>query len=186
MSNQLPGSVVKFYTYGDFKTENDAESYFESIVPSALFDIHKEVTGYFNNAPRHPLRIDYVLMPKKILIHSGWDLGIIGVECKKSGVDIGPVISQMFDYKNTTWVLTPAKFQVRLDFIFLFPMQPIHGQLASVMAQNRIGVCCQNVNKFKNEQFVLQSADGRKILTFNHDHVYKFQTSNQGLKTGSR
>lgn len=176
----------KFYTYGNFDTEEAAHVFFESIIPGNLFKTYKEVRGFYNNAPKHLLRIDFILSPRDKLVNAGWDCGIIGIECKNSGHDIGPPITQMLNYKNTTWVLPPANFQIYLDFIFLFPMQPITGQLASVMCQNRIGVCCQNIDKWTKETFVLQSADGRRILTVYKDGKFKFQTSNQGLKIGSR
>ena len=131
-----------WYTTGSWATEAASVAAFDALVSSLrLFRSHAEVVGTLTQ-PRpgqkdRSLRIDRVLVPTTGLIERGWKHGAIGVECKRSGENIGPPLSQAMDYVRGSWLINGIWFQ--LGAVFLWPMAPQGGPLASLMAHQRIG-----------------------------------------------
>lgn len=175
-------------TVYNFATETDSVTDLIRRIPDKKFNIFREVSGryfgphndYMNDA-KNNLRIDMVLIPTGIF-EDGYDLGIIGVECKRSGITYGPAISQVIDYHSTIWCI-PGNFQVKLNYIFIWPMDVVNGPLASVMVQNRIGILNCGSN---NDSLMFRQADGRRILTIKTYGEINFSSINSGLKIGSR
>lgn len=139
---QDPRVLDGFKTCGNWLTENESAAAFdERIRNSNLFFNFEEVHGrYLSLRPDQEVktaRIDRVLHPTPALIEAGWDLGPVGVECKRSNVKTGPPINQLIDYShamfklNHTWVVP--------RWHFLWPMMPVKGPLESVFAHQRIG-----------------------------------------------
>ena len=148
-------------TVGSYETEDDAKlaldrelAHCKDAGGNDLFWLCKEVCGAFvqprpcqNDRTLHGLRIDRLLLPSPKLRELGWEYGAIGIEVKKSGVKIGPAISQAIDYSRAVWTLPDfGNIRVWLDWIFIWPMVKQHGPIASVLAQNRIGSASSSGN----------------------------------------
>lgn len=142
-------SLVTIGNYADEKAACDA---FDAAVDDQYWWVRKEAWGKIVNLDPHPLtqektknRIDRVMIPKKKCVDEGWTLGVVGVEIKKSGVPLGPVASQMLDYRRCVWNVespgSPGLFiPIVLSKVFLFPVFGCGGgPFSSVMAQQRIG-----------------------------------------------
>lgn len=131
------------FTSGAYRDEATSALAFDAIVSGTrLFNSHPEVWGEMVQ-PRmgqefKRMRIDRILTPTKELRDAGWDMGPIGVELKKSGVKIGPVLAQAGDYLRSVWQM-PHGYNVMLDFVAIWPIEKQHGTTASFMMQNRIG-----------------------------------------------
>lgn len=138
-------------TCGDFSTEEEAVAEFDRIVNSTgLFTIHTEVKGrYVNGRPNvddeNP-RIDRIIIPQPKIISQGWKHGAIAVECKASGKKLGRVIAQALDYSNAVFEIKPG-FHIWCEWLFIWPLEKVHGDVESIMAQNRIGWCRPNGNR---------------------------------------
>lgn len=136
----------KQFTIGDFADEDSAKRDFEQRLSkcSRWFKVHKEVVGQSIQPKfgvddwRGGLRIDYVLQPSIELQQSGWDRGCIGIECKRSGKGIGPVVCQCLDYTRTVWRVGSGTM-LMLQWVFIWPLGHVVGDIESVMAQHRIG-----------------------------------------------
>ena len=96
-------------TTGPYATEQEAKSAFISHVDDSLWTVFSEVTGevlYPKIGCRTTsVRADYVLFPKEPLESSGWCLGPICVEVKRSGARLGPEICQAQDYMRCAFRL---------------------------------------------------------------------------------
>ena len=131
-------------TNGAYKQESQACDQFDAAaMRTGLFIVHREVCGsYLFTLPEKTTsgacRIDRILEPTEKLITAGWGQGMIGVELKRSDKKIGPVISQLLDYKKAAWKL-PNGSLVILSYVFVYPAEKAHNEPASIMAQNRIG-----------------------------------------------
>lgn len=134
-------------TEGPWSTEDEAANGFDAAVasdPRFKPTVYKEARGiYAARSPFEPektARIDRILMPSDDLIRADWRTGAIGVEIKAPDQKAGPAIAQCLDYCRAQFEILPGIF-INLGFVFLFPMQPEHGTVASIMAQHRIGSC---------------------------------------------
>jgi hypothetical protein len=174
-------------TTGNYQTEEEAcKAFDEAISKTGLFKSFQEVCGFYLYYPRYKdqyksPRIDRILIPTSKLIDAGWCAGAIGIEIKKSGVKIGPVMSQMMDYMRATWKLKPSNVMVMLDFCLLFPCDVIGNNVGSILSQNRLG---QVSLKYYKIEFY--SGDHRQIkYTFDNDET-KVKQNLFGKRTGSR
>ncbi len=139
------------HTAGMYPTESESLAEFDRIAEaSGAFRIEREVVGwYMNHRPgrdaKQP-RIDRLLIPTEAAIEKGWQY-VIGVEGKRSGSKLGPLVCQALDYSH-------AVFEVDGNYIhprgvFIWPVRKTHGvegeqvigAIESVMAQNCIGTC---------------------------------------------
>ena len=179
-------------TCGSYGYEKDAEAAFDAVAEqSGLFTIYKEVPGVFIQPPafknhKGKLRLDRVLIPKPKLRDAGWTQGVIGVEIKRSGQKIGPFISQMLDYMRCVWI-SPIGVKVILDYCFLFPAEKTHNEIASILAQNRIGTACLRY-ALGNEYYRLQFFCGEQSRLYYYINEDKIEVKNLsfGKKAGSR
>lgn len=138
-----PSGTGESVTCGSYADETAACSAFDLLVEkTGMFKIHKEIWGDLiqprTGCEQKRMKIDRILSPKNELIALGWTHGPIGVELKRSGVKIGPPLSQALDYCRTAWEM-PGGYRIVLNFSFLFPVEKQHGTVASIMAQQRIG-----------------------------------------------
>ena len=172
------------FTSGDWLTEAESAAAFDEVVTgTGLFTIYREVRGvYVQPRVDQPLsspRIDRILSPTKRLLAAGWSHGPIGVECKASGVNCGPPLSQMLDYSRAIWSL-PNGFRIQLAWIFLWPLGNQGGVVQSIMAQNRLGSA-------NSSQWVsLSLYSGGKILRVRPDGEVEIGLATNGRKVGSR
>lgn len=138
-------------TCGDFATEDEAVAEFDRIVRSTgVFSVYREVKGrYVNGRPNvddvQP-RIDRILVPRPELVAQGWNHGSIAVECKASGQKLGRVIAQALDYSNAVFEIQPG-FHIWCEWLFVWPLEKVRGDVESIMAQNRIGWCRPNQSR---------------------------------------
>lgn len=147
----MPAEDVCFTTCGNYATEIDSAAAFDALVEECgLFisarrspDVeHGEIWGY----PLQPrlgtnlqkFRIDRILCPNQKLIDAGWNQGYIGIELKKSGVKLGPVVAQALDYSRAGFEISHGRI-IMLDQVFIWPFMGAKGDLESVMTQHRIG-----------------------------------------------
>ncbi len=133
----------RWFTLGSWETEEaSASALDERIERTGMFRIHREVWGSLIQ-PRAGqtvgrMRIDRILMPTPELVGLGWRHGAVGVEVKRSGMNIGPPLAQAMDYLRGSWLLSGGTL-VQVSGVFLWPMHSQGGPLSSVMAHNRIG-----------------------------------------------
>lgn len=146
------GDAVREYsgslsTDGDYKTEDDAKhAFLEAFGTTGCFKIFREVEcWYFGGSvfgDKPTGRIDFLMTPQKKLLEAGWKNGIVGVEVKKSGHKVGPLICQMIDYSKAIYRLPDdvGGSLVCLSSVYSFPGFNSGGTLGSVMANHRIGI----------------------------------------------
>lgn len=186
----------RILTAGDYPDEETACAALDrAIYDAGIFQSHSQVAGTYAYRPHFKKhsdpKIDRILIPKKNLIDAGWQCGIVGIEVKRSNKELGPAISQMLDYMTADWTL-PDKggITVRLGYCFLFPLDRIGFDTASIFNQNRLG---QALIKYhpQNEKFRLQFFSGEQSLLyyyFNHDEAERLCVNGKpaGSKRGSR
>ena len=195
LQNDFSTGEPSIVTCGDYPDEAAACAAFDQAVhASGIFKIYSEVPGSYAYRPHFKKqsepRIDRILIPNKILLDAGWNCGIVGVEIKRSGVRIGPVISQIGDYLQADWTLPDCGFTVRLGFCFLFPLERLGNDIASVCQQNRIGQVALKYPPY-NEHFRIQFFSGEQSLIiyyFNHAEPDRIRVNGKpsGQKRGSR
>lgn len=131
-------------TIGKWCTEVESVTALDTILGEHknLWTIYSEVCGQLIQPgyaqQDKSLRIDRILIPRKEFVELGWQHGAIGFECKKSGEKIGPPIAQSTDYSRSLFRLDNG-VKIWLDMVFVWPMAPQHGPLASILYQQRVG-----------------------------------------------
>jgi hypothetical protein len=182
------GNTVSF---GLWEEETASVAFLKAILDtSGLFNVYQEVCGTILQPRLHTIdknmRIDMILSPKPKLLGSGWDRGVIGIECKKSGTKLNHPLAQAMDYARTVWRL-PSGFQFMCEYFFLWPFRSVHGLAASIMEQQRIGTV--DYKGYDNPEFnVLRFKCGEsRILKYQpHNDVVEVGNVNSGRKSGSR
>lgn len=136
-----PGQVL---TCGEYETEPDSVAALLSIINPDHWTVRQEVPGFLLH-PRidtdgtNSVKIDVLLQPTAYLIASGWRWGMTGIECKRSAVKVGRVISQAMDYTRCVWKM-PSGFDVMTRMVFIWPCEYPKSDIESVMVQHRVGV----------------------------------------------
>lgn len=169
-----------------YPTEELAAAAFDAAVNSTnLFHIHREVRGTLTQ-PRpgqvdKSVRIDRILIPAQNLIDLGWRHGIIGVEIKRTGVKLGPALAQAMDYTRSTFTLEGGDFLVVPTWVLVWPAESEHGPMASLMAQNRVGIV------ESNQWATLRLRIGEMtLLHVSGDGTIRIGNQSSGTKAGSR
>lgn len=194
MSNQpsISSGEPPTVTIGAYQTELDSARVFdEAIEKSGLFKIWKEVIGE-NIQPipgmsnKECYRIDRILVATDKLQKSGWTKGLIGVELKRTGIKVGPPLSQMLDYLRCAWG-GPDGVKVLLGYCFLWPLDKCGGCVASIMAQNHIGGACLSYPA-ESEWHRLQFSIGEQFVIVHYLNTDRTEVKNLciGNKMGSR
>jgi len=173
-------------THGDFASEEDATAAVLRVLRENrkgwFGSIYREVRGAYRRiAPGTDVtktpRIDLVVMPSQVLMDAGWQVGPIFIEVKRSGLKLGPVVSQCMDYSNAVFEIKPG-FWIEPQWVFCFPVGNPGGPIASVMAQNRIGMAV--ISKWSGLRL---SAGSECVLNEEHETV---RVPKPGRKVGSR
>lgn len=183
-SNPNPPSEF-FWSCGDWETERDSCAALDDTLDHISgFRVYKEVPGVYTslrpNQEHKTPRIDRVLAPTAELVALGWDLGPIGIECKKSNVKLGPAISQCIDYSRALWRI--SNNWVWLDWIFLWPAKCPGGTVGSILAQQRIGTA----HTSPWYSLYLSSSEGKVAIFDNDGYLTGVKQRVAGRKTGSR
>lgn len=136
-----PGQVL---TCGEYATEPDSVAALLAIINLDHWRVRQEVPGFLLH-PRldtdgtNSVQIDMLLEPTAQLMSYGWRWGMTGIECKRSGVKVGRVVSQAMDYTRCAWRL-PSGFHVMTRIVFIWPCEYPKSDIESVMVQHCIGV----------------------------------------------
>lgn len=177
----------KLFTAGNFATEPDAWAHFDELVgANGAFKIHREVRGEYvhprYNTEDRDAKVDRLLIPMKPALDAGWRLGAIAIEGKKSGHDLGPMVSQAMDYSRCAWKLTEGNpgLVVMTEWVFVYPVDHPTGTIESIMAQNRIGWCMTKPRK------VIFASGATYGLVLNDDRTVIVRPLPMGRKRGSR
>lgn len=178
------------YTAGVFADEPAAWTEFDEIIAkSGTFTVYREVHSEYIQ-PRletedKEARIDRILVPTKRLIEAGWRSGgAIGVEGKKSKAKAGPLVVQAIDYSRCAFRIEGhggLLANVLLRWIFVYPVSTSSGDIASIMAQNRIGSCAKNYYGGLNF-----CCAGTTVIKINIDGTIEAKDTPIGNKRGSR
>jgi hypothetical protein len=132
---------------------------------TGLFRVFHQVTGraLWTACPAAAwLRCDLLLLASRRGLAAGWRHGPILLEVKRPGEALGPAISQMLDYLRASWTL-PNGVPVLASWAFACPYAKVHGALASVMAQGRIGTAILDAGELRlwcGEQLILTIGAG--------------------------
>lgn len=169
-----------------YETETASAAALDSLLATAdLFNVYDEVPGTLVQ-PRpgqidKAVRIDRILIPNQRLLDLGWRHGIVGVEIKRSDIAIGRPLAQAMDYTRSAFTLPGSRFQIVPTWVFVWPEDKQHGPLASLMAQNRVGVISSKT------WALLQFTVGEMVLLHvSHDGTTRLGNQSSGTKAGSR
>ncbi len=158
-----------------------------------LFQVYREVIGErnqprLNSGDKSQLKIDRILIPNARLIDAGWCYGAIGIEGKQPGNKLGPVVCQCLDYGRAVWHLRPTDENPRASgqwvmcpWTFIWHLPNFAGDIASVMAQHRIG----GVSTSNYYTLNFKHAGG-SILNIDKTGKIQFREARCGMKAGSR
>ena len=156
----------------------------EMLAKTGLFRIYPEVVGEYIQprllAERKEARIDRLCIPTKKLLDAGWRHGPLGIEAKRSGQKVGPVVAQATDYSRVLWHFQPG-FHVAVEWIFIWPMHKPYGAAESVMVNNRIGYAYS-----WNEKHFRLSAGPLTAIEWQEPDIVRVNFLPMGNKTGSR
>lgn len=157
----------------------------EALAELNLFNVYAEVPGTLVQ-PRpgqvdKSMRIDRLLLPNDRLLGLGWRHGIVGIEIKRSDARLGPALAQAMDYTRAVWTLPGSYFTVTAPWVFCFPFPKQHQDIASVMAQSRVGTA------WADQWTLLGLAAGEAVLLrATHTGEIRLGIANSGRKAGSR
>lgn len=148
--------------------------------------LYKEVDGFvdqprFLSQDKPIIRIDRIYSPSSRLVAAGWPHGPIGVEAKRPGESLGKAFAQAMDYSRATFTIRPG-FHIKLEWIFLWPFEAQEGDMASVMAQHRIG--CVNTGRWYQLRF--SAAKGLNGIEVGNDGKLFARAFPCGKKRGAR
>lgn len=186
------GEDSQLRTCGNYSTESESVADFDKFIASSgLFSIKPEVTGEIIQ-PRlktkdKSVRIDRLLFPTRKLVDFGWNHGVIGVECKKSNMKIGPVFAQTIDYSRAVWTSGESGIMIMCKYYFIWPLGKVSGPLHSVMQQQRVGgVYITNENP-KWSAILFHMGDGGTVLRYSFSNKEtQIGKCVAGSKVGSR
>jgi hypothetical protein len=136
------------------------ESLAEFLEATGLWRVLRQVMGqplWTASPEAGRARCDLLLLASRRALAAGWTHGAILIEVKRPSEPIGPAISQLMDYLRTAWLL-PNGVRVMAEWGFVYPAERVHGPLASVCAQNRVGtasLAAGELNLLCGEQRIL-------------------------------
>jgi hypothetical protein len=179
-----PSWYQTWFTTGSWSTEEESASALDRLLSDlGMFRVYREVPGTLTQ-PRvgqreRTLRIDRVLVPVAELKERGWKHGAVGVEIKRSGVNIGPPLAQAIDYVRGSWQV--GGLWLQLGAVFLWPTMKQGGPIASLMVHNRIGTA--SFSRYDHLKFSL----GEEVLLANNAYSgIRVGATESGRGAGSR
>lgn len=166
-----------------FATEREASEWlFKFLTITKCFQIYREhpcTLLHKRHRQGYPakLRCDFLLIPSSDAVKSG----VIVIEAKKSGVKIGPALSQLMDYLNCSFEVRNG-INVVPSYGFAFPCPPQHCAVASIMSHQGLGSC--DITRGLGIRFCLGE---ERVLEFNQSGELIFtRESKSGKGVGSR
>ncbi|NBW12842.1 MAG: hypothetical protein EBR82_32945 [Caulobacteraceae bacterium] len=175
-------------TQDGFPTEAESQKWIADFMRSTgVFCVYEQVVGY--PIYRHHLqeqsnvRADVLLIPKSN-VEDKIRLGAIVIEVKKSGVAIGPAISQLKDYLNSVFIVDSlCEVGIIPTYGFVFPCYGQNSATASWMSHQHMGTI-QIIEHSGNVCFC--SGEERLLEFFPNGGIRFYRQSRNGRKTGSR
>jgi hypothetical protein len=129
-------------TTGHYSTEEAAKAEFISHIRDDHWDILREVSGEVVQpklgCSSRGVRADYVLWPKPALVQSGWCVGPICIEVKRSGYPLGHVVGQASDYMRCAFSAPDGLIFIP-QFCVVFPLRRVTEAVQSLMSSQRVG-----------------------------------------------
>jgi len=179
------------FTCGEFATEADSVAHLDTLLDeTGLFKTYKEVEGIYEFSHHYKKktspRIDRIIIPIREPLSRL--VGAIGIECKASNLNIGKPFSQCMDYSTAVFRLYgKTVISVKLDFVFLWPLNLPGGVISSIASQNRVGGIYEYDNpgfrslnfSFGSNTIIRYEFNSRNLKI--HDSIQVF-----GKKKGSR
>lgn len=180
-----PPPGTKTLTTGPWPNEHESEKALDRVLTKLdLWRVHREVSGTLVQPSSAQvdkgMRIDRVLVPNGHLLELGWSQGIIGIEVKRPGEELGAAFSQSLDYRRSVFRL-PGGFSVWLDWVFIWHAPATFGDLASAMQAQRIGTAGTT-----NWYTLALKTGGFNVLTAGRDGQIKILNPPVGQKAGHR
>jgi len=182
----------KQLTCGNFKTEVDACKYFDSLVNQDYFYNEQEVRGrrLFDDKPtdsEQMVRIDRILFPTSRAFDSGWKYGPIAVEVKKSNMAVGPIFSQVLEYRQSIFISKYFRNTRIMPLIFaIFPLKGIYHDLHSLQ-ENQIILSCHPQRNYSGSGFGLKfGTSGSSALEIMPNCINIFTTFCPNTRKGHR
>lgn len=182
-------------TLGDFETEARSHEVFQDLLEATdCFNWWHEVTAKAIGELPHwrddksKMRVDFILEPKQRLVSQGWpEDNWIVVECKKSGIAIGPAVSQLIDYVRCEFHVDGRVVQPTWGFIW--PAAKQAHAIASVMAHQHVGtVSTERLRRpdYSRKRVEFHCGESR-MMTITPDNVDVITKNLRiGRKSGSR
>lgn len=174
-------------TAGNWPSETASGEAFDMLCERWLadyFTLYSERAGTLtqplDSQQRVRMRIDRLLIPKSRLEDAGWEHGGLGVEIKRSDMDIGPALNQTIDYRRSVFTIRGG-LKITPSWVFTWPLDKQHGPMASLMAHQRIGSAWTT----KWQPLSFYSGEER-ILSVHHDGEIQIGAGRSGTKSGSR
>lgn len=174
---------MSWFTAGGWATEEESASDLDHRLEGCgMFAVYREVAGTliqprFGQRERS-MRIDRVLVPTSALRQRGWKHGAVGIEIKRSGVPIGPPLSQALDYVRGAWNVNGIFIQ--LGAVCIWPVDKQGGPIASLMAHGRIGTASFGVHER------LKLSLGEEVMFVDSSYGIRVGQPRAGQKVGSR
>ena len=182
-------------TLGNFVTEDQSHDEFSRLVDATrCFRMWHEVTAKKIGELPHwridksKMRVDFILQPTERLISHGWPAeDWIIVECKKSGIAIGPAVSQLIDYVRCEFEIDGQP--IRPTWGFVWPAAKQAHAIASVMAHQHVGTV--STEKLRRPGYSIPRADFHcgesRMMTIEQERVDVLVDNLRiGRKSGSR
>jgi len=183
----LHGGSGAHETCGEWSTEAASAAELDvRLAHHRLWSVYHEVRGQLLQ-PRpgqvdKTVRIDRVLLPSQRLHEAGWRHGAIGIEIKRSGIRLGPPLAQAMDYTRAAWIIPEARgISVLLSMVFVWPMDPVHGPLESVLLHNRIGSA-----SFSSWASLHLKFGSETVIEIDRAGEFRLGEGDSGHKVGSR
>lgn len=178
--------IDDWLTTGDYPDEPAAVAALLSALGERWFTPYREVPGHYlftrpHTEPTQP-RADLILRPTVEAVRSGWGHGCLGIECKRSGVKLGPLVAQVLDYQAAVFYPDGGTGIVPTLWA-LWPAGKIHGPMESVLAQRRI--LTADVAHRRGGTWVVFRCGGRNVILASHEGG-QVGALVSGAKRGSR
>lgn len=174
------------------------DSLVESLTASGAFHVYREVKGRL--WAQHPtdqakeVRVDLILSPRPRLMKAGWTHGMVGIECKRGGERLAPVVAQAADYRRSLFALRdeseagkPLRAWTWLPYVFVYEFDLPGGDLESMMASAGIGVLHWAIDGPQRSRVLRFKVGGCSLLRIHENgDITVGDNPAPGRKVGSR
>lgn len=164
-------------TVGDFIKEEEAAEFFDTFSDNPFFTFESEVKGrrLFDEKPVDSEKngqnavIDRLLHPNWTAVYDyNWKWGSIGVEIKKSGIRVAPVLAQVMEQRQTLFRSHRLGNNRIMPIVFsVFPCTRYGGDLESFLTNQAVLSC---IYDFRNKSLKFQDGS-MNVLQFSQNFL---------------